>query len=212
MDFIELDRDEYLCSVKKIGDFDTLKFSKQALDWWDDYYSWKNFPPIALSIDGINKAYLFYSVSKDSRYLTIHNLFTPKAFRHEGFAFKLLSELFRIQSKTDIERFKMFCVSSSLDFYNSLGLKYWGVNDLNQYYCDFKMPQKSISEITQIVKDSSIDELTDTEYEKIYTKLQNNGEEFDVKQTDIYNDVVKSLGNNYMFEIFEKRHLDVTKL
>jgi len=212
MSFIELDRDEYLCSVKKIGDFDTLKFSKHSLDWWDEFYSWKKFPPIALSIDGINKAYIFYSVSKDSRYLTIHNLFTPKAYRHEGFAYNLLSELFKIKSGIGIERFKMYCVSSSMDFYSSLGLKYWGVNSLNQYYCDFKMPNYNISEITQIVKDSSINELTDLEYNEVYKKLIDNGLDFDTKQKGIYNDVVKGLGKNYMFEIFEKRHLDITKL
>lgn len=212
MSFVELDRDEYLESVKKIGDFDTLKFSKQALDWWDDYYSWTKFPPIALSLDGINKAYIFYNVSKDKRYMTIHNLFTPKAYRYEGFAYKLLSELFRVKSGIGIERFKMFCVSSSTSFYNSLGLKYWGVNDLNQYYCDFKMPKKSIREITQIVQESSIDELTNIEYDDLYAKLRANGDDLDLKETGIYKDVVQKLGKNYMFDVFEKRHLNIAKL
>jgi len=202
MSFIELDRDEYLHSVKKIDDFDTLKFSKHALDWWDDYYSWKNFPPIALSLDGINKAYIFYNISKDNRYLTIHNLFTPKAFRNKGYAHKLLSELFKIKSGNDIERFKMYCVSSSLEFYSSLGLSYWGVNSLNQYYCDFKMPNKNISEIPKIVHNTSVSEFTDIEYEYIYEKIIANGSDFDMKQTDIYNDAVEMLGNKYMFDIF----------
>ena len=78
MDFRELDRDEYLYSAKRIGDYNTLKFSKFALECWDDYYSWEKFPPIVLSIDGVNKSYLFYNISKDNRYLTINYLFTPK--------------------------------------------------------------------------------------------------------------------------------------
>lgn len=204
MSFIELDRDEYLESVQKIGDFDTLKFSKHALDWWDDYYSWKKFPPIALSINGVDKAYIFYNVSKDNRYMTIHNLFTPKAFRHKGFAFQLLDELFKVKSGNNIERFKMFCVSSSLNFYNSIGLKYWGVNNLNQYYCDFKMPDENMSEIRQIVIDSSTDEFTDIEYEKIHENLKDNGSEFDFKQKAIYDEVVKKLGNKYLFNTFLK--------
>lgn len=206
MSFIELDRDEYLESVQKIGDFDTLKFSKQALDWWDDFYSWKKFPPIALSLDGINKAYIFYHVSRDNRYMTVHNLFTPKAYRHQGLAFKLLQELFSVKSGKDIERFKMFCVSSSLEFYNSIGLSYWGVNDLNQYYCDFKMPKQSIKEIPQIVNDSSTDEFTVDEYEKIYENLKANGSGFDFKQTDIYNDSLDMLGERYLHDTFLKRH------
>lgn len=206
MSFVELDRDEYLYSVKKIGDFDTLKFSKQSLEWWDDFYSWEKFPPIALSLDGINKAYIFYHVSKDKRYLTIHNLFTPKAFRNQGLAYKLISELFNIKSDKNIERFKMLCVSSSLEFYNSIGLSYWGVNSLNQYYCDFKMPKHSITEITQIVQDTLVSEFTQKEYESIYNNLQANGSGFDKKQTDIYQDSIDMLGDRYMHDSFLKNN------
>jgi len=202
MSFIELSRDEYLCSVKKIGDFDTLKFSKHSLDWWDDYYSWEKFPPIALCVDGVNKAYIFYHISRDNRYLTIHNLFTPKAFRHQGLAYELLKELFHEKSGQDIERFKMFCVSSSLEFYNSIGLKYWGVNHLNQYYCDFKMPKSSITEIESIVHKSSTDEFTLNEYNKIHKNLEANGSGFDEKQSEIYKHSLKILGDRYMHDKF----------
>jgi hypothetical protein len=212
MSFIELDRDEYLYSVKRIGDYDTLKFSKQSLDWWDDYFSWEKFPPMAISLGGINKAYLFYSVSKDKRYLTIHRLFTPKAFRQQGFANKLLAELFNIKSDTNIDRFKILCVSSSLAFYNSIGLSYWGVNSLNQYYCDFKMPKDNMCEIAQIVKESSTDEFTQIEYDNIYEKLKDNGSEFDVKQTGIHQSSMEMLGDKYMHDDFLKQQLNVTKL
>ena len=212
MSFIELDRDEYLYSVKKMGDYDTLKFSKQALDWWDDYFSWEEFPPMAISLDGINKAYLFYSISKDRRYLTIHRLFTPKAFRKQGFAQKLLGELFNIKSNTNIDRFKILCVPKSLHFYNSIGLNYWGVNSLNQYYCDFEMPKHSMCEIAQIVKDTSTSQFTQKEYESIYKKLKDNGSNFNTKQTDSHKSSMEMLGERYMHKTFLQQHLDSLEL
>ena len=69
----------------------------------------------------------------------------------------------------------MNCVSSSLDFYNKLGLEYWGINNLSQYYCDFKMPISDISEIPQIVKDSKLSEMSDERIMQIFEKLKNNG-------------------------------------
>ena len=51
MKVIELNRDEYLISVKKIADFKSLSFSKSALEWWDNYYSWEKFPPLCLVND-----------------------------------------------------------------------------------------------------------------------------------------------------------------
>ncbi|WP_455756300.1 hypothetical protein [Sulfurimonas sp.] len=212
MSFVELDRDEYLYSVKKIADFKSLKFSKQALDSWDNYYSWEKFPPLALQLDGINKAYLFYNISKDNRYLTINNLFTPKAFRNQGMAYKLLSQLFTLKSDEKIERFKMFCVSSSLSFYNYIGLEYWGVNTHNQYYCDYQMPKKSITEIFEIVKNSSVNEFTTKEFDYIYKELQLNGSEFDEKQTEIFKESLELLGSRYHHKDFIDRKLDITKL
>ena len=153
MQIIKLNRKEYLESVINIEDFKTLNFSKKALEWWDDYYSWEKFPPLCLTYKNKHVCYLFYNISKDNEYLTIHNLLTPNTHRSHGYAYQLLKHLFSHLSQNKIKRFKMNCVSSSLDFYNKLGLEYWGINDLSQYYCDFKMPIKDISEIPQIVKE-----------------------------------------------------------
>ncbi|MFT7004343.1 MAG: hypothetical protein ACJAWW_001701 [Sulfurimonas sp.] len=146
-------------------------------------------------------------LSLNKRYLTIHRLFTPKAFRKQGFANKLLAELFNIKSDTNIDRFKILCVSSSLEFYNSIGLSYWGVNSLNQYYCDFEMPKYEMSEIAQIVKDSSTSEFTQVEYESIYKKLKDNGSEFNTKQTGIHQSSMDMLGDKYMHNSFLEQHL-----
>lgn len=203
MKVIELNREEYLISVKKIADFKSLSFSKNALEWWDNYYSWEKFPPICL-INDKNKhlCYLFYSISKDNEYLTIHNLLTPNIHRHNGYAYKLLKYLFNHLSNQDIKRFKMNCVSSSLDFYNKLGLEYWGINDLSQYYCDFKMPNLDISEIPQIVKDSKLSELSDERVLQIFESLKNNGTTLDDKMKE-------KLKGKYHFDLLLKRAIKV---
>ena len=99
----------------------------------------------------------------------------------------------------------MNCVSSSLDFYNKLGLEYWGINDLSQYYCDFKMPIKDISEIPQIVKDSKLTELSDERIMQIFEKLKNNGTTLDEKMSDKFEDSKEKLIGKYHFDLLCKR-------
>ena len=206
MNVIELNRDEYLISVKKIADFKSLSFSKSALDWWDNYYSWEKFPPLCLINDKKKHVcYLFYTISKDNEYLTIHNLLTPNMHRSHGYAYQLLKYLFSHLSQNKIRRFKMNCVSSSLDFYNKLGLEYWGINDLSQYYCDFKMPISDISEIPQIVKDSKLSEISDERIMKIFEKLKNNGTTLEEKMIDKFEDSKEKLIGKYHFDLLCKR-------
>ncbi|WP_304546425.1 hypothetical protein [Sulfurimonas microaerophilic] len=198
MNFTTLNRDEYLESVQKIGDFNTLKFSKQALDWWDNHFDWKKFPPIVLEENSTNKSYLFYTVSKQKRYLTIHYLFTPKSFRNKGYANNLFNELFSSQVDEDIERFRMFCVPSSLGFYNNYGLNYWGVNTSHQYYCDFKMPKHDTNEIKNIVHDSTIEEFTPKEMELILGHLEADGKDFTLEQRENFYAIRGMLGKRYL--------------
>ena len=206
MKVIELNREEYLISVKKIADFKSLSFSKSALEWWDNYYSWENFPPLCLVNDKEKHVcYLFYTISKDNEYLTIHNLLTPNIHRSFGYAYKLLKYLFSHFSENKIRRFKMNCVSSSLDFYNKLGLEYWGINDLSQYYCDFKMPISDISEIPQIVKDSNLSEISDEKIMQIYEKLKNNGTQLEEKMINKFEESKEKLEGKYHFNLLLNR-------
>jgi hypothetical protein len=198
MNFTTLSRDEYLDSVYKIEDYNSAKFSKQALDWWDGHVSWKKFPPIVLEEDSTNKSYLFYTVSTQKRYMTIHYLFTPQSFRAKGYANTLLKELFHSQADEHIERFRMFCLPSSLGFYNSLGLSYWGVNTSHQYYCDFEMPKHNTKEIRSIVQDSSIEEFTTREMEVILEHLQADGKDFTTEQREDFYAIRSMLGNRYL--------------
>lgn len=198
MNFTTLNRDEYLESVQKIEDFNTLKFSKQALDWWDNHVDWKKFPPIVLEENSINKSYLFYTVSKKKRYLTIQYLFTPQAFRNKGYANNLFNELFYSQGDENIERFRMFCLPSSLGFYNNYGLNYWGVNTSHQYYCDFKMPRNDTNEIRNIVKKTSIKEFSPKEMELILERLEANGKDFTLEQRENFYAIRTMLGRRYL--------------
>jgi hypothetical protein len=202
---VELSRTEYFDSVQQIEDLNSLKFAKQAMDWWDNYHSWTKFPPLCIRENDEDVCYLFYEVSNNKEYLTIHNILTPKAHRNKGYAFTLLEHLFLILAHEKINRFKLTCVSSSIDFYNKIGLNYWGVNHLGQYYCDFKMPHSNILEIPKIVADADVNEFSDESLLKIYEKLRLNGKEFDEKSKRTYNNCLKKMGKRYIFEKLYKR-------
>jgi hypothetical protein len=212
MKIIELSRDEFLQSAQSIEDYKSLTFSKHCLDWWDDYFSWTKFPPLCLINDEEDHlCYLFYSISKENEYLTIHNLLTPKANRFSGYAKEILSHLFQKLSNKNIKRFKMYCVSSSLPFYSKLGLEYLGINDLGQYYCDFKMPKNSIEEIPKIVAKSNLDEIDNTVLLQIYEKLKHNGKQLDDKKLAIFEDSLEILQEKYHFDALCKRVESINK-
>lgn len=201
MHIIELTRSEFLESAQSIEDYKSLMFSKHCLDWWDAYFSWTKFPPLCLiNDDEEHLCYLFYSISKDNEYLTIHNLLTPKANRFHGYAKTILNYLFQKVSNQKIQRLKMYCVSSSLSFYTKLGFEYWGVNDLGQYYCDYKMPQYSTDEIPLIVKNFSLNEIKDVTLLEIYEKLKNNGTNLEEKKLAIFEACIEVLQEKYHFE------------
>ena len=206
-----LNREEYLLSVTQMDHFESLKFAKQSLLWWDEYYSWTKSPCLCLEDNGFDVCYLFYTISKDNEYLTIHNLLTPNTHRSHGYAYQLLKHLFSHLSQNKIKRFKMNCVSSSLDFYNKLGLEYWGINDLSQYYCDFKMPLLDISEIPQIVKDSKLSEISDERIMKIFEKLKNNGTTLEEKMIDKFEDSKEKLIGKYHFDLLQQRVDEIKK-
>ena len=206
MKIIELSRQEFLESAQSIEDYKSLTFSKHCLDWWDAYFSWTKFPPLCLVDDEEEHlCYLFYSVSKDNEYLTIHNLLTPKANRFNGYAKTILTHLFQKLSHENIQRFKMYCVSSSLSFYNKLGLEYWGINEQGQYYCNFKMPKNSIDEIPSIVKNFTLDEVNDDALLEIYEKLKNNGTTLEDKKLAVFEACTDILQEKYHFEALCKK-------
>ena len=145
--------------------------------------------------------YLFYHVTKDKKYLTIHNIFTPFPSRFKGYGKELLSILFKkILLHSEIERVKMFCVTTSLKFYMSFGIDFWGVNSVGHYYTDFPMPKYDIKEIAQLMHNEHLTKLSKEELNTTYDKLKLNGSEFDEKETHTFQSSVKLLKEHYRFE------------
>lgn len=200
-----LNREQYLASVTQMTHFESLKFAKQSLDWWDTYYSWSQFPCLCLQNNGKKVCYLFYHISKDNKYLTIHNLLTPHPHRFNGYAKILLTLLFThlFNHNSPIQRVKMICVSSSLSFYMKLGVDFWGVNELGQYYTNFPMPD-TIEDIPLLMKNETLKQLPNEELQNIYDKLKINGKQFDLKETIIFHRSLDMLGKRYRFEELKK--------
>jgi len=199
MDFISLTRSEFLESAQNIEDIRSLKFAKETLDLWDNFYSWEKFKPLCLRENDEDLCYLFYTISKDNEYLIIHRLLTPVIFRRKNYAYEIMSQLFFYFRKNNIKRFKMNCMHGSLNFYNKLGLNYWGVNEQRQYYCDFKMPQNNISEIFSIVHESNIKEFSSTKFTQIYEQLKKNGSSFSTKEMTIHQACLDNLGEKFRY-------------
>jgi hypothetical protein len=196
-----LDRAQYLNSVTKMNHFESLKFAKQSLLWWDQYYSWTKSPCLCLEDNGIDVCYLFYTISKDNKYLTIHNLLTPFIFRSQGYGKELLTILLtQILLGSQIERIKMLCVSTSLEFYMNLGIDFWGVTKIGQYYTEFPMPQFDIKEIPQLMQSEHLAALSTLELNVVYEKLQQNGSLFNTKEKDIFSRSLITLGLRYRYE------------
>ncbi len=199
MEVVKLTRNEYLESVQKLNNFENLKFLKNALDLWDNYYSWEKFPPLALKVNNRHVTYLFYNISKNNKYLTINNILTPFKYRRNGYAYKLLKYLFNSVKTNKIERCKLYSVNNSIKFYNKLGLRYWGVSKELLYYSDFKMP-KDIEDIELINYESSTDEFNNEEISDIYDKLKDNANSFNEKQILIHKDCLKLMKNRFRFD------------
>jgi len=200
MDITKLTKKSFLDFALNMNDMKSLQFAKESMDLWDNFYSWEKYPPLCLHHNDEALCYLFYSTTKDNKYLIIHRILTPKEFRGKRYAYELLSNLFFKFAKTDVKRFRMACVYSSLNFYNKIGLNYWGVNDQGQYYCDFKMPKKDIKEIPSIVTKANIQEFTPEEFKIIYKRLEDNGKNFNKKEIEIHKKSLLIMGDRYRYE------------
>jgi hypothetical protein len=201
-----LNREQYLHSTSTINHNQSIEFAAQALEHWDNYFSWNDLPCICLEENGQDVCYLFYHLSKDKRYLTIDNILTPYEHRYNGYAKYMLAFLFRKFSQGSlIQRVKMFCVSSSLEFYMKLGIDFWGVNRLGQYYTEFPMPRNGIGEIEVLMKDETLSTLYNRELKVIYEKLKLNGDSFDEKEALVFQRSLKLLGKRYRFkELYDR--------
>lgn len=201
-----LNRQEYIDSATQMNHFKSLKFAKNALDLWDEYYSWEKNPCLALYHDHDSRAicYLFYHISKDNEYLTIDYLLTPQKHRDHGYAKAILSVLFNdILHNQNISRVKLSSVASSIKFYLKLGVDFWGVNSIGQYYTDFPMPD-SLSDIPNMMRDNHLSDLSDIKLNKIYDRLKSNGSLFENKELIAFNKSTHIMQGRYRFEELKK--------
>lgn len=199
MELTQLNREEYFESIQTITHFESLRFSKKAMDWWDSYFSWKKSPCLCLSHQGQHLTYLFFHVGNDNEYLTLHNILTPRPYRGKGYAFSLLQALLTELSSEPIRRLRLSCVSSSLPFYSKLGLEYWGVNPSGHYYCDLLMPD-NIESIPDVTKENTVANHSDGKLLHIYQKVKSNATEFNEKQQEIHQQCLIDLKGRYHFD------------
>ena len=65
MEIKNLSRNLFLDYAHTINDIKSLKFAKESLDLWDNFYSWEKYSPLCLINDDEILCYIFYSISKN---------------------------------------------------------------------------------------------------------------------------------------------------
>ncbi|MDM5270858.1 GNAT family N-acetyltransferase [Sulfurovum sp. zt1-1] len=196
-----LNRNAYIDSIAQIKDKKSLGFANLALYWWDRHFSWKAHGCVVLSNEKQEHlSYIFYKIDRYNEYITIHNIFTPLKFRRHGYASQLFELVFQTAEQKNVSRFRMTCVPQSLSFYLTMGVVYWGINSLGDYYCDLPMPKGGITQIEKMVKDTDPRELAGKHLNSIISKVKGNVEELDEKQTKVYEEHMEQLAESYLYK------------
>jgi hypothetical protein len=194
-----LDRAAYIASVEKIQDLKTSKFADMSLRWWDKHFSWKPYGCVVLcDQDEKHLCYMFYKIDSYKQYLTIHNIFTPLQLRRHGYAYELLKIIFALGVSLYVSRFKLICISRSLDFYLSIGFVYWGVNCVGDYYCDLPLPKDGLDGLKKMVAGSSVETLIGKNKAIINKRVSENHKQLSVQQSIIYEADKEKMGSRYM--------------
>jgi len=198
---ISLDRNAYNDSIARLGADRSLGFARQARDWWDRHFSWKAHNCIVLTDgEGRHLSYIFYIIDRYREYLTIHNIFTPFLYRRHGYAKELLSLVFKKACGEHVRRFKMFSVPQSLEFYDSLGMIYWGVDVQGDYYCNLPMPDEGLEGVHDMVERCDSSELIGNSFETIYGKVHDNQTHLSDAKQQTYDERCDFLGTGYRYD------------
>lgn len=201
-----LNREEYISSTTNIEDRRSIKFADMSLKWWDKKFGWYEKGCVVLSSENhVHLSYLFYKIDRYNNYLTIHNIFTPENKRRHGYAETLMLLIFKFALTQKVKRFRLTCISNSLDFYLSLGFIYWGVNSVGDFYCDLPMPVTGLEGVTQMVKNLTTQELIGKSFDIISQKTSNYSENLTPAQKLRYDNDVIRLDSNY----FQKSFLEI---
>lgn len=188
-----LGRDAYIASIAAITDPKSSRFADMSLKWWDRHFSWQVQGCVVLA-DSRNEhlCYIFYKIDRYCEYMTIHNLFTPLSMRRNGYAQELLKMVFDLALIQHVRRFKLSCISRSLDFYLALGFVYWGVTNIGDYYCDLPMPAEGLDGLAAMIERSDTRFLLGNKFDAIYAKVEQNGVDLtSMQETTISDDKIK---------------------
>jgi len=198
-----LTRNEYITSTSTIKDRRTINFAAMSLKWWDKKFGWYQKGCVALCDENtLHLSYIFYKIDRYNNYLTIHNLFTQENQRRNGYAQALLTFIFHIAVAQKVKRFRLTCISNSLDFYLSLGFVYWGVNSVGDFYCDLPLPNEGLVGVIPMIKTFTILELIGKNRAIISKKIANNSSNLTQTQTLKYDSDVVRLNGSYLQEKF----------
>ena len=198
-----LSRAQYITSTALIEDKKSISFANMSLDWWDKKFGWYEKGCVALSDEeGTHLCYIFYKIDRYNNYLTIHNIFTPDNKRRLGYAENLLLLIFELALLQKVKRFRLTSISSSLDFYLSLGFVYWGVNSVGDYYCDLPLPLSGLHGVTAMIKGATALELAGKNFDIISKKIEDYSQHLSSVQQLKYDSDVLKLGSSYLQESF----------
>jgi len=192
-----------MSSIESIEDIKTINFADMSLKWWDKKLGWYQKGCVALTDDeNRHLSYIFYKIDRYNNYLTIHNIFTSQINRRHGYAKMLLMFIFNIAVTENVKRFRLTSISSSLDFYLSLGFIYWGVNSVGDYYCDLPLPPSGLAGVSAMTEDFSTLALIGKSFEVISKKIADNSEHLSKIQMLKYDSDIIKLGSSYLQESF----------
>jgi hypothetical protein len=197
---IRLNRQAYIDSTAKISDEKTRRFSKMSLQWWDSHFFWGRYGCMVLADERENHlCYVFYKIDRYRQYLSIHNIFTPLIMRRKGYAHELLKMVFEIAVLEKVGRFKLTSISTSLDFYLSLGFIYWGINSVGDYYCDLPVPAKGLGGMQVMTETFSTEALIGTSLANIFKKVKDGDEQLSSTQSRLYEQDKHKMKRGYRF-------------
>lgn len=197
----DLNRSAYISSIETIQDEKTAAFANMSLLWWDKHYLWASQACVVLkNARNEDLCYVFYQVDRYRQYMTIHNIFTPLSQRRKGYAYTLLKMIFDLAITNHVRRFKITSISTSLDFYLSIGLIYWGVNSVGDYYCDLPIPQEGLASIGMMIKSSDTPTLIGKNFDTIHNKIKGNDTNLSTAQTLVYNSDIAKMGDRYRLQ------------
>lgn len=204
---IRLNRQDYIDSTAKISDEKTLRFSKMSLRWWDSHFFWEKYGCMVLADQSENHlCYVFYKIDRYRQYLSIHNIFTPLIMRRKGYAYELLKMVFDIAVIEKVGRFKLTTISTSLDFYLSLGFIYWGINSVGDYYCDLPVPANGLGGLQIMTETLATSALIGTSLGNIFKKVKDSDTKLDSSQTRQYEQDKTKMNENYRFKSLSVYH------